>query len=82
MKIVWTIIQGKQLVGQKNELSIVINAKKKSQFLRHAFEMEHQQLWHKDFEIIASNYHSSFKRKISEALFVQEKRKINSVTAM
>lgn len=56
--------------------------KKKSQFLRHAFEMEHQQLWHKDFEIIASNYHSSFKRKISEALFVQEKRKINSVTAM
>lgn len=56
--------------------------KKKSQFLRHVFEMEHQQLWHKDFEIIASNYHSSFKRKISEALFVQEKRKINSVTAM
>lgn len=56
--------------------------KKKSQFLRHVFEMEHQQLWHKDFEIIASNYHSSFKRKISEALFVQEKRKINSVAAM
>ena len=54
------------------ERIIDYNESNKSSRLRHAREMEHHPIWHEDFEIIGSNYRSSFKRKISEALFAKQ----------
>lgn len=45
---------------------------KNSHLPRHSRKMEHHHVWHKNFEIIGSNYSSSLKRKISEALFMKQ----------
>ena len=34
--------------------------------------MEHHHIWHDDFKITGSNYASSFKGKVSEALFIKQ----------
>ena len=43
-----------------------------SHFLRIARKIEHHHIWHNDFKIIGSNYCSSFKMRISDALFIKQ----------
>ena len=40
---------------------------KNSHLLKHS-----QHVWENDFKVLGNNYHSNFKRKISEALFIKQ----------
>ena len=42
--------------------------------LEHARESQHTHVWNDDFKILNSNYKSSIKRKISEALYIRTLR--------
>ena len=43
-----------------------------SHILKHSNEAKHSRLWLKDYQILGQGYNSDFKRKISEALFIQQ----------
>ena len=43
---------------------------KNSHILKHSREEGHTYVWDKDFKVLGKNYCSAFKRKISEALFI------------
>ena len=45
---------------------------KNSHILKHSPEEGHTHLWDRDFKVLGNNYHSAFKRKISEALFIKQ----------
>ena len=45
---------------------------KNSHILKHSREEGHTHLWDRDFKVLGNNYHSAFKRKISEALFIKQ----------
>ena len=47
---------------------------KKSHLLIHANNANHHRVWLDDFEIIGKGYKSTFKRHISEALFILDKK--------
>ena len=47
---------------------------KKSHLLIHANNANHHRVWLDDFEIIGKGYNSNFKRHISEALFIKDKK--------
>ena len=40
--------------------------------LKHSCEKNHQSVWEKDFNVLANNYCSNFKRKISEAFLIKQ----------
>ena len=43
-----------------------------SHLLKHAETMKHRRVWMEDFKVLGTSYSNSFKRKISESLFVKE----------
>ena len=45
---------------------------KNSHLLKHSRGKNHQHVWGNDFKVLGNNYHSNFKRKISEALFIKQ----------
>ena len=47
---------------------------KNSHLLKHSSSNNHHRIWMEDFKILGSGYKSNFKRKISEALFIKEKK--------
>ena len=42
--------------------------------LIHSQEKGHHHVWDKDFTVLGSNYRSTFKRKISEAIFTKQSK--------
>ena len=52
---------------------------KSSHLLEHARESQHTHIWNGDFKILNSNYKSSIKRKISEALYIRTLRSTSNV---
>ena len=45
---------------------------KNSHLLQHFCKRNHPHVWENDFKVLGYNYHSNFKRKISEALFIMQ----------
>ena len=45
---------------------------KNSHLLKHSCEKNHQHVWENDLKVLGNNYHSNFKSKISEALFIKQ----------
>ena len=45
---------------------------KNSPLLKHSRDAGHNHVWYKDFKMLGNNYRSTFKRKISEALFIKQ----------
>ena len=45
---------------------------KNSHLLKHSREKNHEHVWENDFKVLGNNYHSNFKSKISEALFIKQ----------
>ena len=48
------------------------NRDKNSNLLKHAQEKHHTPVWENDFKILANNYQSNIKRKISESLYIRQ----------
>ena len=45
---------------------------KNSHLLKHSHDAGHNHVWYKDFKVLCTNYRFTFKRKISEALFIKQ----------
>ena len=59
---------------RKNKERTIDNNKRdqNSHILRHSREEGHTNAWGKDVKVLGNNYRSEFKRKISEALFINQ----------
>ena len=48
------------------------NRDKNSHVYKHSIDNNHKHVWVDDFEILSSNYTASYKRKLSESLYIKE----------
>ena len=45
---------------------------KKSHMLKHSRDKLHNHVWEHDFKLLADNYQSNIKQKISDSLFIRQ----------
>ena len=60
--------------GRRIEERIIDHKKrdKNSHLLKHSRDAGYNHLWYKDFKVLGTNHRFTFKRKISEALFIKQ----------